>query len=408
MEKGKRHIFTKSILLDSVLGTCFIISIILLFQLSRFFGDFALLDPIDDAIRDVEMTDLVFSQIRESPKVDTTVVLVNIGTLSRREIARQLSIIAQYEPAVIGIDSYFYGLKADSLGDLLLSKAFSDIENLVLVSKLEYNVFTGRYDSVRYSHPSFASGHVGFANLETDALDQHQFKVCRSFPPKINVNGDEALAFSVKVSELYDSEKARNFLKRDNDFEVINYRGNIADFGQTNFGGRYVALDVADVFEQKFTPELLKGKIVLMGYMGDNFDDMSWEDKFYTPLNTKYAGRSNPDMFGVVVHANIVSMILNGDFIGKQSKNAGLITALIVCFGTVLLFTIIYQRLPKWYDGLTKTIQLVLVFLIFTVNVFIFHWFNYKTSLTTATIVVALAGDSLEVCYGLIKNAFKK
>jgi CHASE2 domain-containing sensor protein len=135
---------------------------------------------------------------------------------------------------------------------------------------------------------------------------------------------------------------------------------------------------------------------------------MSWDDKFYTPLNKKYAGRSNPDMFGVVIHANIVSMILNKDYIGKQSNFSALITALLVCFITVLVFTVIYKELPEWYDGLTKTLQLVIVFLIFTFNIIIFHWFNYKTSLTVAIIMVALAGDSLEVCYGLIKNVYRK
>jgi hypothetical protein len=46
--------------------------------------------------------------------------------------------------------------------------------------------------------------------------------------------------------------------------------------------------------------------------------------------------------------------------------------------------------------------------LLLTVNVFVFHWFNYKTDLTLATILVALSGDALEVFYGLIKNLFTR
>ena len=113
------------------------------------------------------MTDLVFSQIRESPKVDKNVVLVNIGTLSRREIAKQIRIINQYDPKVIGIDGYFYELKEDSIGDMLLNSAFSDIENLVLVSKLEYDPLTETYDSIRFSNEFFNADHYGFANLGT-------------------------------------------------------------------------------------------------------------------------------------------------------------------------------------------------------------------------------------------------
>lgn len=396
----------KEILLDSIFGTLFIISLILLFQAVRFFGELSFLDPIGDAIGDVEMTDLVFSEIRESPKVDNSIVLVNIGELSRREIAQELQIINQFEPSVIAIDSYFWSLKEDSLGDVLLNRALKNINNLVMVSELEYNQTTDDYDSIKFSNPFFNVGHTGFANLETNALDQQQFKVCRSFPPKRFIQEKEQLAFSVKVCELYDQEKASAFLKRDYNYEIINYRGNIMDFGQTKYGGRYAALDISDVFQKKFTPNLIKGKIVVFGFMGRDFNDRSWEDKFYTPLNIKYAGRSNPDMFGVVIHANIISMILNKDYIGKQSQVSSMLTALIICFLTVLFFTLIYKRLPQWYDGLTKTIQLIGVLLILSVNVFVFHWFNYKTSLTLTTIMVALAGDSLEVCYGLIKNLF--
>lgn len=400
--------FKKGIILDAILGTSFIISLILLFQFVRFFGEFSLLDPIGDAIGDVEMTDLVFSEIREKPSVDKNVVLVNIGNLSRKEIANELQIINSFEPAVIGIDSYFWSLKKDSLGDLLLNQALSNIENLVLVSQLVYNEQTDEYDSIKFSNPFFNIGADGYANLETNALTQYQFKVCRSFPPKKVIHGKEHKAFSVKICEVYDKTKAEAILQRNNEYEIINFRGNIIDYGQTKFGGRYTALDVSDVFQRKFTPGLIKDKIVLFGFMGESFDDRSWEDKFFTPLNVKYAGRSNPDMFGVVIHANIISMILSKDFIGKQSRMSGILTAFIICFITVLFFTWIYHRLPQWYDGLTKTMQLIAVLFILTFNVFIFHWFNYKTSLTLATIMIALTGDSLEVCYGLIKNMFSE
>ena len=398
----------KGIILDAIFGTSFIISLILLFQIVRFFGEFSLFDPIGDAIGDVEFTDLVFSEMREDPSVDKNVVLVNIGELSRGEIARELQIINSYEPAVIGIDSYFWNLKEDSLGDKLLNHALSNIKNLVLVSQLEYNYFTDEYDSVKFSDPFFNMGVNGYANLETDALAQHSFKVCRSFPPKRIINGEEELAFSVKVVELYDERKARNFLSRNEEYEIINFRGNVMGYGQTNFGGRYAALDVYDVFQRKLEPEFIKGKIVLFGYLGDDFNDPSWEDKFFTPLNIKYAGKSNPDMFGLVVHANIISMIINEDYIGKQSQLSSIITALTICFATVIFFTWIYKRLPQWYDGLTKAIQVFIMLLLLTANIFIFHWFDYKTNLTLATILIALTGDSLEVAYGLIKNMFSR
>lgn len=400
--------FNKGIITDSILGTLFIILLILVFQTFKVIGRMTILDPIGDAIGDVEMTDLVFSQLRQDPPIDKNIVLVNIGDLSRRDIARELHIINKYQPAIIGIDSYFRKLKPDTLGDVMLHNELSVIDNLVLVNELIFDSSSQMYDSVAHSNPYFNVGVSGYANLETNALEQHQFKVCRSFPPKRTIHGSVIPSFSVKVCQVYDAKKTQKFLDRDLDYEVINFRGNAFDFGQTKLGGRYIALDVNDVLNERFTPEVIKDKIVLFGYMGHDFNDKSWEDKFYTPLNVKYAGRSNPDMFGLVIHANIISMILNEDFIAKQGKWSGVWTAILICFFTVLGFTWIYRKLPHWYDGLTKSIQIIEVFILLTINVFVFHWFNYKTNLTLATIMVALAGDSLEVCYGLIKNMFAK
>ncbi len=403
-----RSLKQSRILLDALIGTAFIFSLILMIHFFRFLGNMSFFDPIGDAIGDVEFTDIVFSELREDPEVDTSIVLVNIGNLGRKDIGRQIRIINACEPAVVAIDGYFWALKEDSLGDVLLSDALRTSPNLVMASKLIYNPAAGRYDSIAFSDKQFMRGTHGYANLETNALEQHQFKVCRSFPPVYTVAGQSELSFAVRVAEEFDPKVTREFLDRGNDTETINYRGNIMDYGQTRFGGRYQALDVQDVLDKRFEPRALKGKIVLMGYLGDSFDDRSWEDKFFTPLNRKYAGRSNPDMFGVVVHANIISMILKQDYINRQSDASSYWWALIICFGNVWLFTIIYFRLPNWYDGLTKGIQVVEVVLILTFNVVVFYWFGFKTNLTLATIAVALASDGLEVCYGVLMNLFSK
>jgi len=51
-------------------------------------------------------------------------------------------------------------------------------------------------------------------------------------------------------------------------------------------------------------------------------------------------------MFGVVVHANIVAMILNGDYVGQLSDWSTYAIALIICLLTVALFIVIDERLP--------------------------------------------------------------
>jgi hypothetical protein len=72
-------------------------------------------------------------------------------------------------------------------------------------------------------------------------------------------------------------------------------------------------------------------------------------------------------MYGPVVHANIASMILNEDYVDSMSSETGILIGIILCYINALLFLKIYRILPRWYDGLTKLIQviesLLLVFL---------------------------------------------
>lgn len=393
---------------DTIGGTVFIFFIIgfMLNMLDRL--DF--LDPIGDALEDMEITDIVFSRIREHPGADTNIVIVNVGNLSRDGIAKQINIINSYEPKVIGLD-FFLRASKGAYGDSLLSEALSHVENLVMVSRLDdFNEKKQSFDTLEMSHPMFIRNSMtGFANLITDAEDQNRFKTCRSFTPQESYGKDSKpiSAFAVKLAEIYDPEAAARFLKRKNSYEIINYRGNIwSEEGE--FANVFPSIDVEDVFQQNFQPEMIKDKIVLFGYTGASFGDASWEDKFYTPLNLDYAGKTNPDMFGVVVHANILSMILNKDYINRMSNATSIIWGIILCYLNVVWFSRIYQKLPKWYDGITKFVQVIEVFVLLALIIIVFYLFNYQLNLTLGIAAILLAGDSLEFYYGVIKNLFSK
>ncbi len=405
--------FSKRLLRDSILATAFIFLLIFTFlkvsQVEKLFG---LFDPISQAMDDVELTDLVFSELRQPDPVpldSIEILLVNIGEISRAEIAAELNIINSYHPKVIGIDAVFSGLK-DSLGDVLLADALSNIENLVMYSKgINTEGDEMVMEEMEVSHPMFDYGATGATNLFTDAQEQHEFKVCRTFPPVLNINGERELAFAVKIAQLYDSAKAQKFLNHSDKFEeVINYRSNIQIFGESEIGVKFSVLDVEDVFTENFLPEIITGKIVIFGFLGKTLNDTDWEDKLYTPMNKVFAGRSNPDMWGPVIHANIVQMVLDEAYINYQGDFGALITAIVICFLNVWIFGWIYWSLPLWYDGITKIIQLFELMLIVLINIFVFHWFRYKTELTLTAACIALAGDSLEVYYGLLVNMFSR
>ena len=402
-----------------VLATAFIFGF--MWTAGKLFAIFDFLDPIGDALEGYEVTDQVFSnpQWREVPPADTSIILVNIGTQSRRVIAEQINMISRFKPKVIGLDTYFGVLKPDTLGDLMLADALANAPSMIMYSKLIDPDSNGVWHDVIHSYPLFTQDHeTASVNLiiEDAGAEQYNFKTTRSFFPQERLMNPESgeidtvLAFGVALAKRFAPEKVDKFLARGYEEELINYYGNVVDFGRTRLGTRYFALDWYQVLDSTlFWPELFKDKVVIMGFLGEDFDDTrSFEDKYFTPLNTKYTGRANPDMFGMVVHANIISMILSEEYLDQMSDIQSILLAILVCFLNVVVFSMIYHKLDRWYDGITKLIQLVEALILTFVIVAVFHYFNFKLNLTLTIIAVLFAGDSLEVYYGVIVNTWER
>ena len=406
----------KQFWLDVVLATLFIFGLMFVFTKVTTFKVFDIFDPVGEALGEMQMTDVVFSQLREDPIADERIVMVNIANESRASMAMMIDSISQHNPAVIGFDSFFLTPKEDTLGDIMLADAFSRVENLVLVSKLiaapdsepgaEFKV-----DSVQYSWEFFNqyADANAFATLDTRAKDQGDLKFCRQFWPDMEVDGERHVAFGVKLAQYLDSAAVEEFLARDHETELINFKGNVLDYGATKFGTKYFALDVPDVYLGNYVPEMIEGKIVIFAFLGNYLGDRKdFEDKFITPLNASYVGRTLPDMYGGVIHANIVSMILSRDFIYYLDDKVENIIGIILALFNVALFSLIYRRIPKWYDGVTKLFQLVeLAGLLFLI-VYVFDRYNFVLELGLAFFAIALSGDALEVFYGVVKNIFSK
>ncbi len=390
-------------------------------------------DGMSQAFKEFKLTDIVFSELRQDPLVDQRVVIVNLGDLSRRDVAQQIAIINQFKPKVIGIDSYFNCEGAyrdsvncpqllDTLGNLLLANAIKEAGNVVLVSKLLQKTKTGLddnlidyYDSIEYSDLTFSMyAKHGFANLVTDppAVFQDDVKQCRSFIPKYTVDNEDRYAFAVQMCMLYDSAKTKRFLARNKEEEIINYRGNVEiqdirlkslrqkETASTRYPLMFYAIDADQLMNGEFFPDLFTNSIVIVGFLGSYFGDVSWSDKYFTPLNKKVAGRANPDMFGVVVHANIVAMILNEDYVDEMAEWLQIAIAIIVCFLTVILFIIIDRRLPMWFDTLSVTIQIIQILLISSIIVFAFKISSVSWDLSLSLAASALVGPAYDIYKG--------
>ena len=387
------------------------------------------LNPISDAFSDVELTDIVYSQfdkngnyretINGQTELDSNITLINIGHLSRGEIADLVSIVNAYNPKVLGLDILFRAPK-DTTMDTYLADALLNVENLVLACEaknfnqesLEQKYGIASFNYVEFSTPqiSSTSKNYGFVNIQTegDASDLYdEFAICRKFIPQArNERRDYTIrSFGVEIVNRYKPQALDKLYERNLVSEVINYVGNIEYYPKAHFK----TYDFLEVFDGQIDPKHIEGKLVLLGFMGETLNQQTDEDRFFTPLNDKYIGKAHKDMYGVVLHANIISTILKGNYINEMSDGVGIFIGLLISFLVFAIYRPIYYDYKVWYDGVTKLIGIVVVFLVMTVIGFVFWKYDYEIKFHPVFLgIVLLAGDYLEIYYGLGKNIARK
>jgi len=349
----------------------------------------SLLFPEATALADFEFTDLLFNQ-RAKPLPDTNIVLVNIGNLSRRGIARQIEKIASQKPKVLGIDCFFRMLK-DPEADSLLSLSMSKIKNLVLVGELanKENSNYFEFDTVFNSHPKFAQyGSSGFDNLITSEDDA--FRTCRTFIPTENINGKIVNSFGIEIVDQLAPQKVKEFVKRQAGRQPINFRRNQEE---------YTTIDAAQHDSIGFNSSVnLKDKIVMMGYLGGDCG-LSIHDKFHTPLNVAPLGKSYPDMAGLVIHANIVSMVLNQDFIHYPAEWATFFINFLIVFCHILLLMYGHKKLNAYFDLLALSLLLLQIIFFAYLRYYLFMEYSIQLDLNITVGTLALASVIVSISY---------
>lgn len=376
---------------DSLIITIMIFIIIWLFSIIPY--KLIFLDPLAKAVGDFEINDIVFSKLYPERNVDTNIVLVNIGQLSRTQIAEQINLINSYYPKVIGLDVIFAN-KKNSESDVEVADAFNNVKNLVLVGNLNnYSGKDGYFENYIIPDSIFSNkAIIGYANLPTKYGASS--KTIRTFKPYSRVKNNMVSAFALRIVESFNMDNYKTLLSRSNDIEVINYRGNI---------DKFITLDT-DILSQNYNLNFLKDKIVLMGFLGNSLNEKTFEDIYFTPLNDVYAGRSYPDMYGLTIHANIVSMIINENYIDIVPRWISSVLAFIVCLINVYYIRIVKQKLTDYYGGIAKVFIFTQTTIILILNVNIFLLLGYKMSFTLMLVGLLFIPSTVILYDNLIKQ----
>ncbi|MDX2061985.1 MAG: CHASE2 domain-containing protein [Bacteroidia bacterium] len=363
----------------------------------------ATIDPISEALADFKTTDIVFSKLTDyDNRVDTNIVVVNIGQLRRDEVMAQVNNLQRFKPKVIGIDALFRELevnrlmrgatRADSLAaqarDSAVAATFQRYDNIVLVSELSgYDAKTATFDTVLTSHPYYNRYvKTGFANIVNDDYSK---RTIRGVSPIQTVAGRyEEPSFSVAIMRLYNPAVAERCLKRGNRIETINWQGNIRNFF---FLEQEVAADPTEDLS------FIQGKIVLMAYVKADERRRDLEDLYFTPMNEQYAGKTFPDLYGIYVHANFLSMMLKDAYIDTMPTWLSVVLALVLTHLVLAGLTWLHYRLPNWFDIVVPILQIAFTFLLLYVVVWIFDRSRYQVDFTLLTVGVVLGPIILEI-----------
>ncbi|MBK8146399.1 MAG: CHASE2 domain-containing protein [Bacteroidetes bacterium] len=322
--------------------------------------------PIKQEFEDFDIYDMVFSSKHKQQEYPDTsandnhyaepesrkgIVIVE-AKYGRADILEQLQTLQAYEPKVLGVDIKFQGERTDTLTDKRLFSFLNFTPNVIGGYAIDSIIHEKTYINNQpfILDEGIEQGKYGFFNFSAE----EETNVIREFTPFYHKNGIEYFSFASLIVKTYDSVHWNSLSKRLYVSEYINYQGNINQFD-----------NYPVVLFDSIKPEDIRDKIVLFG--GFSRDNNYIDDLKFTPMNSKYSGRSFPDMHGIVVHANIIDMLLDEKKLITEVPtfwNGLLVFFLCTCYSFLVI---------KDYKNYGHASHIKYI-IISTISIFLFAW----------------------------------
>lgn len=358
---------------DTIFSTLFVFIILGVLAIIPF--NTHVLDPIKLGLTDFDFTDITYAKLGKGKNstVDSNVVIINVEDLDRAGINDLLTTIKGI-PKVTGLDVLFEEKKDEEI-DSALAKTIKNYPNIVIASRLIYE--NKKFNKTGYfNNHAKNTGFVNFIGEENATI--------RKFTSQESVDGKIEKSFAVKILELYNPQITHTLEKRNNKTEDINYK---------RTDQKYMIASATEILTGEINTNILKNKIVLIGYVGKNQFDI--EDKHFTPMNTSFVGKSVPDMNGVVIHGNIISMINEHNYLNKIPLFIFWIVAFVICWLHMSFFMKDFLDHHIWYHLKSKTIQIISAILFVYLEIIFFQYLNIKINMAAILVLIVLSVDAL-------------
>jgi CHASE2 domain-containing sensor protein len=334
------------------------------------------LDPVKMALQDFDYNDLAYSQFKknEHTSLDTGMVIINIGTAAREEISAMIEKAATENPLVVGVDVLFNEPK-DSATDSSLQTSFFTTGKIVLA----YTVTTQSGKTAAQGFMFEKAKQKGYANFVGE-----EGGAIRFFAPVIKNEKEDFQSFAAAVARVAYPAAYEKMMTRHNITEQINY---------TRTPEKFMLVDGIDYIKNKEAGLSLKNKVVLIGYVSPDIHNV--EDKHFTPLNKKSVGKTIPDMEGLFIHANIISMIKEGNFVKKIPVWLNWLIASLLCWFHMSLFIRYFLDRHIWFHLVAKIAQVLSAVLFVYLGLLFYYNWDIKINLTPTFVAIILAVDVL-------------
>ncbi len=361
---------------DTIFATIWVF--IFIFVLGSIPLNLGSLNPIKLGLKDFDFNDMAYSKLGTAKKnpIDKRIVIVNIGMADREVLSMMIDKAGMMKPKLMALDAYFAG-PGDPYKDSLLSETFKRNKTLIVASVLELRGKDGDTISLGGTYINTASEYA-FVNFFDDSISTFRYY----YPFLKNYAKKTYKSFSSAIVQAYDSSAYKKLEKKGNQKLMINYTRRV---------DRYLVLEYEDLLTRDPADSVLAGKIVLFGYINNDPNDIT--DKKFTPMNERYYGKSIPDMNGVVVHANIISMVLDKNYIKNLPLWANLLIAVFVCWLHMSFFVHYYLESHIWFHLVAKIAQVVSAIFFVWLGIYLFDQYWLKVDLKLSLIVIVMAVD---------------
>ncbi|HLP36452.1 CHASE2 domain-containing protein [Lacibacter sp.] len=328
--------------------------------LSLLILNFSIFDPFTESFRDFTLTDLYYNKVQNKNKIyNKNLVLINVENKSRKELAFLLQQIQEGDPKVVALDIIFAQRKNED--DSLLQQVLSKYGNYVLGYAAN---FENQQESI-YTDSFFTKTKDGYINV---AGEHAEFSTIRYYYPF----HQEQEAFTSSILKKFNPIIYQQLKHKRNNQKEIHYYGNLANFNYFDFD---------EVMDAGFDVSQLKDKIILLGFLGipsQRGTAKLDEDKLFTPLNARLSGRSYPDMYGSVIHANILRMVLENDHIRVIPKWVTAVLSFFLIWLTLPIMCGLFFKGDLWFNSVGTLLQLVGSLLVVFLTLLTYTYFNIK------------------------------